>query len=111
MHPELAQRRRVHPRFFHPAFGARLPLVNVRSSGAQAGSAQGSGCRAEDALAPSAIPGPAGLQPSRPAFNLRFVDVPAYWKVAALTGTQLCVQADRGDRPWCFLGSDRPAAA
>jgi hypothetical protein len=57
MHPELAQRRRVHPQFFHPAFGARLPSVNVKSFRAQAGSVQGSGRRAEDASAPSCHPG------------------------------------------------------
>jgi hypothetical protein len=56
MHSELAQRRRVHPQSSDPASGARLPLVNVKSSGAQAGSAQGSGCRAEDAPAPSCHP-------------------------------------------------------
>jgi hypothetical protein len=61
MHPELAHRRRVHARFFHPAFGARLPLVNVKSSGAQAGSVQASGCRVDDASAPSCRSGPVRL--------------------------------------------------
>jgi hypothetical protein len=53
MLPELAHRRRVHHQFSHFAFGARLLSVNVTSFGAQAGSAQGSGRRAEDAPAPS----------------------------------------------------------
>jgi hypothetical protein len=57
MHPELAQRRRVRPQFLHPAFDARLPLVNVKSSGAQAGSVQASSCRVDDASAPLCRPG------------------------------------------------------